>query len=57
MIDAMRFWVNETEIDGFRLDVAFLVPVEFWHRARAELDQIRPLFWLGKWINGITPNT
>ncbi len=48
MIDSMRFWVEETGIDGFRCDLASWVEVDFWQEARTELDQIRPLFWLGE---------
>jgi alpha-amylase len=48
MIDAMKFWVNDCGIDGFRCDMAMLVPVDFWKEARTELDQIRSLFWLGE---------
>lgn len=48
MIDAMKFWVDECNIDGFRCDMAMLVPVDFWAEARKELDRIRPLFWLGE---------
>lgn len=48
MIEAMKFWVNECGIDGFRCDMAMLVPVDFWMQARTALDQIRPLFWLGE---------
>ncbi|MBS1608368.1 MAG: alpha amylase C-terminal domain-containing protein [Bacteroidetes bacterium] len=48
MIDAMRFWINECAIDGFRCDMAHLIPLSFWHRARKELDAIKPLFWLAE---------
>lgn len=48
MIDAMKFWVNDCGIDGFRCDMAMLVPLDFWLQARKELDAIRPLFWLGE---------
>jgi alpha-amylase len=48
MIDAMKFWVDECNIDGFRCDMAMLVPLNFWLEARKELDAIRPLFWLGE---------
>jgi glycosidase len=48
MIDAMRFWVEEYGIDGFRCDMAMLVPLYFWQEARKRLDAIRPLFWLGE---------
>jgi glycosidase len=48
MIDAMRFWVLESDIDGFRCDVASLVPTAFWIRARAELERVKPLFMLAE---------
>lgn len=48
MLDAMKFWVKDAGIDGFRCDVAFLVPVDFWDNARAELDKIKPVFMLAE---------
>jgi cyclomaltodextrinase / maltogenic alpha-amylase / neopullulanase len=48
MIDMMKFWVKEQDIDGFRCDVAAMVPVSFWNEARREIDQIRPTFWLAE---------
>lgn len=48
MTDAMRFWVQECDIDGFRCDMAHLVPLDFWRKARTELDAIKPLFWLAE---------
>jgi glycosidase len=41
--------VQEYNIDGFRCDVAGMVPTEFWNQAREELDQIKPLFMLAEW--------
>jgi glycosidase len=48
MIRSMEFWIRECGIDGFRCDMAMLVPVEFWRQARRALDSIRPLFWLAE---------
>jgi len=48
MKEAMQFWVNECDIDGFRCDLAFWVELDFWKEARKELDQQKPLFWLGE---------
>jgi len=48
MIDAMKFWVTETDIDGFRCDVAYMVPVEFWNEMRIELDAVKPMFILAE---------
>ena len=48
MIEAMKFWVETTDIDGFRCDVAGMVPLEFWERARNELDKVKPIFMLAE---------
>ncbi|MEE9476180.1 MAG: alpha-amylase family glycosyl hydrolase [Roseateles sp.] len=48
MIDAMAFWVREVGLDGFRCDVASLVPTDFWVRARRELEVLKPLFMLAE---------
>ena len=48
MIDAMDFWVKETNIDGFRCDVAWGVPQDFWEAATASLDSIKPVYMLAE---------
>ena len=48
MIDAMRFWLEESNIDGFRCDMAGMVPVDFWNAARSELEKTKPLFMLAE---------
>jgi len=48
MIEALKFWVVMTDIDGFRCDVAEMVPLDFWKRARSELDGIKPVFMLAE---------
>jgi alpha-amylase len=48
MIDAMKFWVTNFDIDGFRCDMAHLVPLDFWKAAREALDQEKKLFWLAE---------
>jgi len=48
MLDALKFWVSDTDIDGYRCDVAGLVPVDFWDRARSELDGIKKVFMLAE---------
>ena len=37
MIDAMRYWVDSVGIDGFRCDVADMVPEDFWSDAISDL--------------------
>ena len=41
-IEAMRFWVEKHNIDGFRCDMAMLVPIEFWQQAAAVLHAVKP---------------
>lgn len=41
-IDAMRYWVEEFKVDGFRCDMAMLVPIEFWQEAAEELHRVKP---------------
>lgn len=48
MIDAMKYWVTEFDIDGFRCDLAFWVELDFWKEARPHLDALKPLFWFGE---------
>ena len=49
MADAMKWWVSEVGMDGFRADVAGFVPLDFWEDVRAGLDAIRPVFMLAEW--------
>ena len=42
MIGMMSYWLKEFNLDGFRCDVAYTVPIEFWEAARAELEKINP---------------
>jgi glycosidase len=48
MINSLKFWVNETGIDGYRCDVAGMIPCNFWDSARIELDKIKPVFMLAE---------
>jgi len=49
MTDALKFWVKEADVDGYRCDVAGFIPVDFWENARKELDSIKPVFMLAEW--------
>ncbi len=49
MTEAMKWWVSEVGMDGFRCDVAGFVPLDFWEQLRSELDAIRPVFMLAEW--------
>ncbi len=48
MIDMMRWWVKDVGIDGFRCDVAELVPTDFWEQAREQLNRIKPIMMLSE---------
>ncbi len=48
-IKALKYWVEEADIDGYRCDVAGMVPLDFWKEARTELDKIKPVFMLAEW--------
>jgi cyclomaltodextrinase len=47
LIRSLAGWVEEG-IDGFRCDVASLVPLDFWVEARRLLNATRPLVWIAE---------
>ena len=51
LIGAMQYWVRNFDIDGFRCDMAHLVPLDFWKEARVAFDRIKSLFWLAECDN------
>lgn len=49
MISSMRYWIEECDIDGYRQDMAGLVPVEFWQEAISSLKEVKEdIFMLGE---------
>ncbi|NIA31068.1 MAG: alpha-amylase [Actinobacteria bacterium] len=48
MIGMMEWWIRETGIDGYRCDVAELVPGDFWDEAIAKLRKMKPIFMLAE---------
>lgn len=49
MTNALVFWVKEADIDGYRCDVAGMVPVDFWNKAVPEIKKVKPVFMLAEW--------
>ena len=49
MTASMAYWVRDVGFDGFRCDVAGLVPTDFWNDTRAALEKIKPVFMLAEW--------
>ena len=48
MVSAMRFWVADAGVDGYRCDFPGLIPEEFWFRATTELNTIKPVLMLAE---------
>jgi cyclomaltodextrinase / maltogenic alpha-amylase / neopullulanase len=42
MIAMLKYWIKEADVDGFRCDVAYMVPTDFWEQVRTELTQVKP---------------
>jgi glycosidase len=49
-IETLEKWAR-FGADGFRCDVASLVPVEFWREARRRLSSIKSLLWLAESVH------
>lgn len=41
MTNALKYWVTEVGVDGFRMDVADHVPLDFWEELRPQLDAVK----------------
>jgi glycosidase len=48
MLKDMKYWVEEVNVDGFRCDVAGMVPVDFWENTVSELKKVKPIFMLAE---------
>ncbi|MBR6350126.1 MAG: alpha-amylase, partial [Lachnospiraceae bacterium] len=49
-IETLKMWAGI--VDGFRCDVASLVPIEFWERARREVESVHPgCIWLAESVH------
>ncbi|MBR2531691.1 MAG: alpha-amylase [Lachnospiraceae bacterium] len=66
LLDTVRFWVAEFDIDGLRLDAADVLDFEFMRCLRDLANTVKPEFWLmgevihgeyGRWVNEHTLNS
>ncbi|MCL2243945.1 MAG: alpha-amylase family glycosyl hydrolase [Treponema sp.] len=50
LIETLKYWAKL--VDGFRCDVASLIPLDFWKRAREEVSLINPnCLWLAESVH------
>ncbi len=48
LINVLKYWA-QFGVDGFRCDVACLVPLQFWIQAHAEVEKVKPgMIWLAE---------
>ena len=57
MIAAMKFWVSNTDIDGFRCDVAWNVPASFWRKCIPEIKSMKSMFMLAEGDSAYLPES
>lgn len=48
MVQAMKYWIEDADIDGFRCDVAWNVPASFWRKSIPELKKMKNIFMLAE---------
>lgn len=49
MLQMMEHWVQTCDLDGFRCDVASMIPLDFWVEARTAIEKVKPDFmWLAE---------
>lgn len=49
MTSEMKWWLTETDIDGFRCDMAGMVPNKFWQTSIDSLEAFKDVFMLAEW--------
>ncbi|ANE53613.1 hypothetical protein SY85_19345 [Flavisolibacter tropicus] len=57
MIAAMKYWVSNTDIDGFRCDVAWNVPATFWSKCIPQLKRMKSIFMLAEGDSAYLPES
>jgi alpha-amylase len=57
MIAAMKYWISNTDIDGFRCDVAWNVPASFWRKCIPQLKNMKSIFMLAEGDSSYLPES
>ncbi len=53
LLDAVKFWIEEFDIDGLRLDAADCIDLSFFKKLRSLCKGLKPDFWLyGEIVHG-----
>ena len=48
MKEAMLYWIEEVDIDGYRIDQAYAIPMDFYEDVLPEIKKFKPVFILGE---------
>lgn len=57
MIAAMKYWISTDDIDGFRCDVAWIVPASFWRKCIPQLKNMKSIFMLAEGDSAYLPES
>lgn len=57
MIEAMKYWITNSDIDGFRCDVAWNVPASFWQKCIPQLRKMKGIFMLAEGDSSYLPKS
>ena len=50
MTGMLVHWIRDFDLDGYRCDVAGMVPTDFWEHSREELEKVKPdIMMLAEW--------
>ncbi|WAA13048.1 alpha-amylase family glycosyl hydrolase [Fervidibacillus halotolerans] len=56
LIDVAKWWITETDIDGYRLDTVKHVPIDFWKDFSKEVKSVKEDFYLLGEVLDYDPN-
>ena len=48
MKESMLYWIKETDIDGYRIDQAYAIPMDFYEDTFAAIKKLKSVFFLGE---------
>jgi cyclomaltodextrinase / maltogenic alpha-amylase / neopullulanase len=48
MLSVMKYWVEEFDVDGYRMDCSWAPPLDFWEYAIPELNKVKPVLMLAE---------